>query len=84
MTLSIELPDEVGSQLATLSPEERNAFAVAAITDAVLAAFPSEGPEFEESCEALSEAFADVDAGRTFSTEEAMARFAHIGRTTPA
>lgn len=70
--MTIDLPDELASRLTALLPkEERKRFAVCAIADAVLA----QEQDAAECRIAVEKAFADIEAGRTFSLEEEKARW---------
>ena len=72
MTIAIELPDELSSRLAASVPEEeRVEFAVAAIAGALEA----QRQEEAECVAALEEALADMEAGRSISFEDELARW---------
>jgi predicted transcriptional regulator len=72
MTLTINLPDELASQMNRfLTEEERDDFAVSAIAEALLSC----EQDAVECSAAVEEGLADMEAGRTISLEEEKARW---------
>ena len=66
------LPDELANRLNVLLPEaEREHFALSALADAILA----QEQDSAECIAAVEEALADMEAGRTISLEESIARW---------
>jgi len=79
MTITIELPDETVAALITQA-RERGRPAAELAAEAVAERFGTnrEGEEFPldaEALESIQRGFADLDAGRTLSLEEARADF---------
>src|SRR5579862_4524411 len=67
MSLTIDLPDELAARLIVLLPEEaREPFAVSAIAEALLA----QESDSADCADAIEEAFADMEAGRSVTLEE--------------
>jgi predicted transcriptional regulator len=70
-TITLTVPDELAARLEALPKDQRDRYALAALTAGMEALTPEEAEhDFEETVAALKEAFADVDAGRTYSFEE--------------
>ena len=70
-TITLKVPDALADRPAALPADPRDRYTVAALTTGMEALTPQEAlREHEETVAALSEAFADIDAGRTYSFEE--------------
>jgi predicted transcriptional regulator len=78
MTLTIELPEDLAAQLASLPEEERNRYAVAALREKLAEDAADEAdlpPLTAEDLSAIGRGIADSDAGRV---KEGAAVFAKL------